>query len=157
MKRIWTLEGEPIIRLFDGDVTYKAKAAIDGDGKGSSFGDPDYQSDTSLHLNGEPLDASIDKYIVVPPQIIWGVSAIVLGCQAYALNLNNGMWTPCVVGDEGPADKIGEVSEATAKAVGLNPSPTTGGIESHVIWYHIIPGKAALVDDKNYSLQASRK
>ncbi len=73
MRIIATIEGEQIIENDDLSITYKAKAAIDGDGSGDSHGDPDWQNDTSLHWNGKALNSDIDRYIVVPPAIINGV------------------------------------------------------------------------------------
>lgn len=153
MKIIATIEGEPVTLQDDGRVTYRAKAAVDTDGAGPLHGDPDAQADTSLHQDGKPLNADEDRYIVVPPAILLGVPGIVLGCQAYVINTRNQLSTPAVVGDIGPHKKIGEISVATAKALGINPSPTRGGEDEHVIDYVIEPGKPAVVGDKTYTLQ----
>lgn len=155
MKIIATIENESIIELGDGSVTYRAKFAVDTDGSGPLHGDPDAQTDTSLHLQGKPLNADVDRYIVVPPAIIHGVKGVVLGCQAHALNLRNGLSSDCVVGDIGPHKKLGEGSGALAKALGINPSPTIGGEDAHVVHYSLIPGKPATVNGKIYNLQAS--
>ncbi len=147
------IEGEPIFEYADGSVGYTAKAAIDTDGSGPLHGDPDAQKDTSLHWMGKALNADVDKYIVVPPAIIKGVKGIVLGCQALLTNSRNGRHTTAVVGDVGPRKKLGEISVATAKALGINPSPTTGGEDAHVIQYLLQPGIPAVVDGKLYELQ----
>lgn len=154
MRIIATIDGEDITEQDDGSVTFKAKAAVDTDGKGPLHGDPCAQKDTSLHFDGEALNADEDKYIVVPPAIIQGVVGIVLGCQAHCVNTLNSMETDAVVGDIGPHKKIGEISVAAAKALGLNPSPTHGGIDTHVIEYTLNPDTAAVVDGKEYELQA---
>lgn len=148
-----TIEGENINELNDGSVTYRAKAAVDTDGSGPLHGDPCAQTDTSLHHNGKALNADVDKYIVVPPQIIKGVKEIVLGCQAHVQNTVNGMTTDAVVGDVGPHKKLGEMSVACATALGINPSPTSGGEDRHLIFYTLKPGVPALVDGKTYTLQ----
>lgn len=153
MKIIATIENEQITEHDDGTVRYTAKAAIDCDGSGSSHGDPYYQPDTSLHLNGAPLNADVDKYIVVPPAIIQGVKGTVLGCLAHVRNSRNDKDTFAVVGDIGPRKKLGEISCACAAAIGLDPSPTHGGTDAHVIEYTLWPGRAAEVDGKRYSLQ----
>jgi hypothetical protein len=153
MRVIATIEGEQITELNDLSVTYKSKAADDTDGSGPLHGDPDGQHDTSLHLNGKALNADLDKYIVVPPAIIQGVDGIVLGCQAFCTNLTNGRSSEGVVGDVGPHRKLGEVSNAMAAALGLNPSPTSGGTSAHIISYSIHPGVPAVVDGKQYALQ----
>ncbi len=155
MKVLATIEGEEITESDDGTVSFKSKAAVDVDGSGSSHGDPDYQPDTSLHQDGVPLNADEDRYIVVPPAIIEGVSGIVLGCQAYVTNTLNGHRTEAVVGDIGPHHKLGEISRATAIALGINPSPTSGGEDSHAIQYVLRPGVQAVVDGKTYTLQPS--
>jgi hypothetical protein len=153
MKLIANIEGEDVLLHEDGRITFKAKAAIDADGTGPHHGDPTSQSDTSLHLNGKPLNADEDIYIVVPPAILKGVVSIVLGCQALVHNLKNGTSTTAVVGDIGPKKKIGEISVACAIALGINSSPTKGGEDGHVIEYIIYPGQAAVVNGKQYKLQ----
>lgn len=155
MRLIDTIEGENIIELSDGDITFTSKAAVDVDGLGDSHGDPDYQNDTSLHQNGQALNADMDRYVVVPPQIIRLVKGVVLGCQAYVLNISNGQSSEAVVGDIGPHLKLGEISRSLALALGIDPSPVTGGEFEHVIFYHLIPGKYAVVNGKQYSLQAA--
>jgi len=155
MRIIATIENETIIELGDGSVTYRAKFAVDTDGSGPLHGDPDAQADTSLHFEGKPLNADIDRYIAVPPAIVQGVKAVVLGCQAHAINLRTGLSSDCVVGDIGPHKKLGEGSVALATALGINPSPTIGGEDQHVVHYSLKPGRAASVNGKTYSLQAS--
>lgn len=152
MKTLDIIEGHSIFLRDDGSVVYTAKMAIDGDGTGSSHGDPDFQPRTSLKLNGEFLNADVDKYIVVPPAIIQGVAPIVLGCQAYVSY--KGARVSAVVGDIGPHKKLGEASIATARSLGIPSSPLTGGVESGVD-YTIMPGVPAVVDGKHYQLQSS--
>jgi hypothetical protein len=147
------IEGEDIVLGDDGKVRFKSKAAIDADGSGPSHGDPDKQDDTSLHHNGEPLNADVDQYVVVPPQIISGVGPIVLGCQAHVTF--EGKTVPAVVGDVGPRKKLGEISIACAKALGIPSSPVNGGVDEHVVGYVIEPGVPAQVNGKTYHLQAS--
>lgn len=147
------IEGEFIIEEDDERVKFKAKAAIDTDGSGPLHGDPYAQTNTSLHQDGKPLNADVDLYIVVPPQIRDRVKGVVLGCQALLHNLRNGHSTPAVVGDVGPQRKLGEISVACAKALGINPSPVSGGEDSHVIEYVLYPGQAAEVNGKRYTLQ----
>ena len=150
---IATIEGEDIVLEDDGKVHYKAKAAIDADGIGPSHGDPDKQDDSSLHHNGQPLNADVDPYIVVPPAIISGVQPIVLGSQAHVTF--GGKTVAAVVGDIGPHRKLGEISVACAKALGIPSSPVSGGVDEHVVEYVIEPGVAAEVNGVNYQLQPS--
>jgi hypothetical protein len=155
---ITTLKGEgfpcSIYEAVDGRVYFTADADIDVDGSGSSHGDPCYQPDTTLHHNGRALNSDVDKFIVVPPIICQAVKPKVLGCLAKVTNTKNGRKCLAVVGDIGPTKKTGEISRAVAFALGIDPSPTTGGEDSAVIQYEIFPGTAALVDDRQYELKA---
>lgn len=152
MKILATLEGHDIQLDDDGVVRFAAKMAIDGDGTGSSHGDPDFQPRTSLRLNEVSLNSDLDIYIVVPPAIIYGVKPIVLGCQAFVTY--RGRTTPAVVGDVGPPHRAGEASIACANALGIPSSPNSGGVDTGV-FYEIHPGVPAVVNGKTYQLQAS--
>lgn len=152
-KILATIEGNPITLLPDGRIIYTAKAAIDGDGSGgNSYGDPDFQDNTSLKVNGKYLNAETERYIAVPPAILDGVEPIVLGSQAEVSY--SGKTVTAVVGDIGPHEKLGEISIACAQALGIPHSPLTGGVSSGV-GYVIHPGIPAVVDGKTYPLQAS--
>jgi hypothetical protein len=152
-KIIDTIEGEPIILGDDGIIRFKAKSAVDGDGIGPSHGDPDYQAQTTLKHNGQYLNADVDQYTVLPPQIIQAVEPIVLGCQCYVTNTLNGKVVPTVIGDVGPRRKIGENSIAANAALGVDSSPTTGGEDRHVFLYEVHPGIPAVVNGVTYELQ----
>jgi hypothetical protein len=147
------LEDHPVYYDYSlGIVTFTAKMAIDSDGSGPSHGDPDQEQDTSLHLNGQPLNADVDRYIVVPPSIIQSVPGIVLGSQCYVSF--GGIRSPAVVGDIGPHAKLGEGSIALAEALGIPSSPVNGGVDSGVD-FQILVGQAANVNGKQYQIQAS--
>lgn len=155
-KILATIEGCQVVLGTDGKIHYTAKAAIDNDGSGGNpEHDPDFQSDTSLHHNGKALNSETEKFIVVPPAIVQGVPGIILGCQAFVTNTKNGRFSAAVCGDIGPRAKLGEISVALAKALGINPSPNTGGEDAHVIEYTIEPGVPAVVEGEHYSLQRS--
>lgn len=147
---IATIENENITEMDDKSVHWTAKAAIDSDGVGPHHGDKTAQDQTSYKPD---LNADEDKYIVVPPAIKDGVAGVVMGCQAQCTNSRNGKFTEAVVGDIGPHRKLGEISCACAKALGLNPSPVDGGVDEHIIRYVIYPGVPANVDGKIYELQ----
>ena len=150
MRIIATIEGEDITEHDDLSVHYRAKAAIDSDGVGPHHGDHTAQDQTTYKPD---LNADIDRYIVVPPAIRNGVKGVVMGCMAQVTNKLNGKHTAAVVGDIGPHKKLGEISCATASAIGLNPSPVFGGIDEHAIEYVLFPGIPAVVDGKTYKLQ----
>ena len=149
------LENCPILLFADGHILFTAKAAIDGDGSGSSHGDPDFQPRTSWRNRGSSLNSDVDCYIVVPPVILDGVKPVVLGSQVQVFNRLNRKTSAAMVGDVGPSHRVGEISIALANALGIPSSPTTGGETSHVIQYTIYPGKPAVVGAKTYSLQPS--
>ena len=149
-----TIEGEPVTLEDDGSITFKAKAAIDGDGAGASHGDPDFQAQTSLrHKDGSYLNADTERYIALSPDIMKGVAPVVLGSQVHLKNALNDKECDAVVGDIGPHRKLGEISIACAKALGINPSPTRGGEDRHAVLYTIYPGVPAVVDGIEYDLQ----
>ena len=150
MRIIATIEGEPITEHDDGSVTFRAKAAIDSDGVGPHHGDHTAQDETTYKPD---LNADTDRYIVVPPAIRNGVKGVVIGCLAHVTNTKNGKHTAAVVGDIGPRKKIGEISCACASAIGLNPSPVSGGVDDHTIEYIIWPGVPAIVNGTYYKLQ----
>src|ERR1700761_625391 len=140
-----TVDGIDVV--WNGErLTFLAGMQIDGDGSGGNIeNDPDFQNDTSLHFEGQPLNAREDKWIVLPPEIILAVPGIVLGCQAHVLN-TNGLESDCVVGDVGPRGKLGEGSIALANAIAVPSNPVTGGLDRRVIRYAVYPGMPALVD-----------
>ena len=70
-----------------------------------------------------------------------GTAFVVRGCKARVTRA--GKSVDCVVADKGPANKIGELSIAAARAIGLNPSPRSGGTEKAEILYELWPGVAA--------------
>ena len=154
MRIIDTIEREAITEHDDLSVSWTAKAAIDSDGTGPHHGDRTAQNHTTYKPD---LNADVDRYIVVPPAIRMGVMGVVIGCQAHVLNTHKGLRTDAVVGDIGPRKKLGEISCACAKAIGLNPSPVNGGTDDHIIKYEIWPNVAAVVNGKEYKLQPACK
>jgi Fungal chitosanase of glycosyl hydrolase group 75 len=93
------------------------------------------------------VDSETVPYIVVPPIIIQKTEGIVRGCKARATW--KGRSVECVVADRGPANKIGELSIAAARAIGLPSSPRNGGTEEPEVLYELWPGVAA----PGYTLQ----
>lgn len=93
------------------------------------------------------VDSETVPYIVVPSIIIQQTAGIVCGCKARITW--QGRSVDCVVADRGPANKIGELSIAAARAVGLPSSPRNGGTERAEVFYELWPGIAA----PGYTLQ----
>lgn len=144
-----------VLEFDDGSVRWTAGMMIDSDGApGNPGNDPYWQPDTTLHHNGNPINANSVPYVVVPPAIIQGVKGIVLGCQAEIYNKATGNKTAAVVADVGPHKKIGEASMEAARRVGVNCSPTHGGTSEKLIEYTIYPGTPAVVDNVTYNLMS---
>ena len=136
--RLKTLQGSQV--LSDGSLAFKAGAAIDVDGSGGSHGDPCKQWETSLKTSdGKSLNADNTPYFVLPPQVAkkYGIKPGDLGTISY-----NGKTIPAIFGDVGPKNKIGEVSRYAAQQLGINASPTSGGVSSGVS-YNVFPGSGS--------------
>ena len=58
-----------------------------------------------------------------------------------------------VFADEGPNSIIGEASYATAKALGINPDPSNGGVDSGVT-YIVFPGQVPSPVENNSAIDA---
>lgn len=146
-----TIQGEDIVEHDDGSVTYTSTAHVDDDGSGGNpWHDPDFQPHTSLkHRDGSSLNAETEAYIVVPPAVVHDVPGVVLGCKA-AVEYGD-LVAAAVVGDVGPAKKLGELSPACARLIGANPSSVSGGVDTQVVKYTIWPGVPA----PGYVLQPS--
>lgn len=132
-----------------------------------------FVSATSLHLPGKDgrklpdsspfkyVDSATVPYIAVPPLIIRGVAGVVLGCRAVVTNTRNGKTVEAVVADSGPADHLGEISVACARAIGVGAREgaahpaNEGGTEDRIISYRVFPGVAAVVNGVTYPLQHS--
>lgn len=87
------------------------------------------------------VDAETVPYIVVPPLIVQRTAGIVRGCKARVTW--RGRSVDCVVADRGPANKVGELSIAAARCVGLPSSPRTGGTDAVEVEYELWPGVPA--------------
>lgn len=87
------------------------------------------------------VDSETVPYIVVPPLIVQAAVGVVRGCRARATW--RGKVVDCVVADLGPRSKIGEVSIAAARALGLPSSPRSGGSNVPDVLYELWPGQAA--------------
>jgi len=97
--------------------------------------------DKSVNDPAAYVDSETVPYIVVPPLIIQKTAGIVRGCKARVTYAGKSM--DCVVADKGPANKIGELSIAAARAIGIPPSPRKGGREKADVSYELWPGQAA--------------
>jgi len=145
--------GVPIFSGYDGGyVCFISNLDVCNDGCGPDHDDPSYQSQTAYYNGGKFLNADVDKYIVVPPQIRAMVPLKVMGCQGRMTNLSTGKWSQAVTGEIGPDDKTGEAAYCLAKE--LNPKITHNTGDSKLIYlYELWPGTPALVGSKTYKLE----
>jgi hypothetical protein len=110
-------------------------------------------SDTSLHLNGQPINAEIVPGIVVPKWWAESVEGVVLGCRGEMTFLDTGITANVVVFDIGP--NFGEASIAAhivCRNLGseilndidaLRALVRHGGISKYSFRYQIYPGVPA--------------
>ena len=122
------------------------------DGTGDHHGDKSPQDQTAYYNNGKFLNADIDQYIVIPPQVRSAVTPVVMGCQARMTNTANGRVEPAVTGDIGPSNKTGEAAICLAQK--MNPRVSANcGDTAHHYRYELWPGIAAHVHGKTYKLE----
>jgi hypothetical protein len=121
-------------------VFWKADLDVDCDGKMSSYcnleTDPDYQNQTTTtDSHGAALDAAALPYVVVPGHSTrWDYRASDLQFGSVFAVIYHDTVVYGVFGDLGPTAIIGEASYALAAALGIDPDPSTGGVDSGVTY-----------------------
>lgn len=145
--------------------SYKSILVVDRNGKPVVQGDCDpapgyFISKTAYRIPNQPvtsplayLDAETVHFIVVSPKVQMGFRGVVLGCRARITNLRNGKSTEAIVGDIGPLRKIGELSIAAAKAIGIPSSPRTGGTDELILRYEFWPDVSGVIGEALATLQ----
>lgn len=156
--------GKPNIAVcgrINGAVFWKADMDIDCDGVVTMVcnknTDPSFLPGTALEPGGKPLNAERTRYMVIPQGTIafnYGTHNIKLG--AVVAIIYKGKLTYAVFGDTGPENIIGEASYATAKALGIDPDPATGGAESSVT-YIVFKGTKVANPRSNSSIASAGK
>ncbi|GAA2821889.1 glycoside hydrolase family 75 protein [Kribbella solani] len=130
-------------------VHWTADLDIDCDGQRttqcSENTDPSFQPDTSFHQSdGRPLNSAGLPFIVVPlPSSVWDYHTAGIGGATVAAVVYQDKVAYAVVGDEGPTGIIGEGSYKLAQQLGINPNPSSGGIDGAVVTYILFPGVTA--------------
>jgi hypothetical protein len=133
-------------------VRFISDLDICNDGSGPSHGDPSYVPETAYYNSGKFLNADIDKYIVIPPQVRKMIPSKVMGCHGQLTNLRTGVAHAAVTGEIGPDDLTGEAAYCLAKII--NPAITyNSGDKSANYVYELWPGKPAVVNGKTYKLE----
>lgn len=98
------------------------------------------------------VDSETVPYIVVSPLVRKKARGVVLGCKAMVEY--NGRVIDAVVADIGPTNKIGELSIAAARYLGIPESPRTGGLsDTDDVKYTFWPGTPAVVNCVTYELK----
>jgi hypothetical protein len=124
---------------------WKADMDIDCDGIRTSHcnenTDPWYQDQTSFETSkGKSFQADSTHYFVIPlPSSRFSYSSNGIKPGSVAAIIYNNKVVYAVFADEGPSNIIGEASYATAKALGIDSNPETGGVDSGVT-YIVFPG-----------------
>ncbi|MCX4863318.1 glycoside hydrolase family 75 protein [Streptomyces sp. NBC_01369] len=144
----------------NGAVFWKADMDVDCDGEITAAcnedTDPWFQNGTAFETSaGKPLNAEKLPYVVVPSaSSIWNYSdAGIKGGGVVAVIYDNKV-EYAVVGDTGPNKIIGEASYATAKALGIDPDPETGGAESGVTYILFKNSKVSPIENHSAAVTA---
>ncbi|MFJ1901711.1 glycoside hydrolase family 75 protein [Streptomyces sp. NPDC088115] len=144
----------------NGAVFWKADMDIDCDGQVTTAcnedTDPWFQDDTAFHTSGDkPLSAEKLPYVVVPSSSsIWNYSSAGIKGGGVVAVIYGGKVEYAVVGDTGPDKIIGEASYATAKALGIDPDPETGGAESGVTYILFKNSKVSPIESHGAAVTA---
>ena len=110
------IDGVPIFSSPDGKyICFVSDLDVCTDGTGDDHGDPYYQPQTAYYNGGEFLNADVDKYIVIPPQVRMMPEPVVLGCEARLTRLDTGKHHAAVTGEIGPENKTGEAAICLAQ------------------------------------------
>lgn len=133
-------------------IWFRSDLDVCTDGTGEHYDDQTPQDETAYYNGGKFLNADVDKYIVIPPQIRSMVPGVVMGCQGRATNLLTGAMSPAVVGEIGPTDKTGECAICLAQLLNKSVSANAGD-SNRVYLYELWPDVPAVVDGKTYKLE----
>jgi hypothetical protein len=108
----------------------------------------------AVDSKGNPLDASTLPFVVVPGSsngFNYKTAGLKLGSVVAVIY--NDKIAYGILGDVGPTGILGEASYAMAQKLGINPSPTSGGVDSGVT-YVAFTGAAAVVTKNEDAVQA---
>ncbi|WP_328767541.1 glycoside hydrolase family 75 protein [Streptomyces sp. NBC_00286] len=138
-----------------GAVFWKADMDIACDGQVTARcnrdTDPWFHAGTAFpQSDGRPLNSQTLPYVVVPaPSGIWNyANAGIKGGSVVAV-IHDNQIQYAVVGDTGPTDIIGEASYATAKSLGIDPAPATGGTASGVTYILFTNSRVSPIESRS--------
>ncbi|GAA2923063.1 glycoside hydrolase family 75 protein [Streptomyces mexicanus] len=144
-------------------VFWTADMDIDCDGQRTThcneMRDPWFRNDTAFHQSdGKALKAETLPYVVVPSaSSIWNYAGAGIKGGGVAAVVHGGKVAYAVVGDTGPTNIIGEASYATAKALGINPDPATGGADSGVTYILFKNSKVSPIESHSAAVTLGEK
>lgn len=126
---------------------------IDCDGQETeqcnSSTDPSYQPETAFtQSDGKPLNSAELPFIVVPLKSdLWDYTSAGIGGGTVGVVTYGDKVAYAVVGDLGPKSIIGEGSYELAEQLGIDPDPSTGGVEDGVSFVLFPDVKADPIED----------
>lgn len=121
-------------------VFWKADLDVDCDGKVSAqcnlMTDPYFMDQTAgWDSNGDPLDAATLPFVVIPgrsSRFDYRAAGLTMGSVVVVIYQDRVVYG--VLGDVGPTAIIGEASYRMAELLGIDPDPSTGGVETGVAY-----------------------
>jgi len=129
---------------------------ICNDGSGPAHGDQHHQAMTAYCSGGKTgskyMNADVDRYIVVPPQIRAKLPGVVMGCRGRVTNLRTQVVEEGVIGDIGPDDKTGETAYVLAKKLNPMIEHNSGDSQKDYL-YELWPDVPGTDGDFTYKLQ----
>jgi hypothetical protein len=133
-------------------ICFVSNLDICNDGSGPAHGDKHHQSQTAYYNGGKFLNADVDKYIVIPPQVRSMIAPVVMGCQGRLTNVLTKKHHTAVTGEIGPDDKTGEAAYCLAKIVNAKITHNSGDTRTCYL-YELWPNMPAVVNGKHYKLE----
>jgi hypothetical protein len=126
-----------------GNVTAK----IDTDGNPAEQGqDADWKPGTSGSVNGQAVNSAQYNYVVMSQKQMYESGAS-LGDWATVTNTSTGQTTFARVEDEGPPGGLGEISQATASAVGIQYVPSSATVGNPTVDVQVFSQTASIQGD----------
>jgi hypothetical protein len=118
-----------------------------------------FQNDTAFHQSdGQPLNAAALPYIVLPEDSSnWRWQHEGIDGGSVAAVIYNHQLTYAVVGDTDVPDKVPQGSYATAKALGMNPDPKNGGVDSGVTYIVFENAKADPIESHGSAVSVGER
>jgi hypothetical protein len=152
-----TIDGVNFYRNKEGTYCkFKSDLDICNDGSGPAHGDQHHQAMTAYYSGGiqggKYLNADVDKYIVVPPQVRAKLPGVVMGCRGRVTNLITQVVREGVVGEIGPDYTSGECGYALAKQINPDIEHNSGDKARNYL-YELWPDVPATDGDFTYRLQ----